>query len=489
MKLRVFPCFLYYYYFSSETEPTVPATDRTAQKPAQTLHVLAVAWPLLAELVLGFGVGFVGMWLVSKESDTAAAAFGLANHVQGAFFLLFRIISMGVGVVITQNLGAGNRSDADRTALASLGASTWLGLISATILFVATDPLLSAMQATQEVRHLATPYLHVLAFALILDAFNASMAAVMRSHLRTQETMLNILCMHGLHIALCFVLMRGAGPIAPLGMVGFALALTISRAFGLGVHLWLWRTILGLLPHWRDVVLVRWETLRSSIAIGLPGAAEAIAYRMAMLASVTVVSAMGTTELATQGYAMQVMNVIVLSTVALGFAGEILVGHLIGAGELRAAWVLVRKCLFWGLGVSLAVAILTAATAPWTLRLFTTDPAIIDKATTLLWLTVLLEPGRTCNIVVITALRAAGDARFPVLAGAASMVLVMGFGSWFLGIYLNMGLVGVWVAYALDEWVRGSIMATRWFKLGWVKQAVASRRRVNQFKSLPGRRR
>ena len=72
--------------------------------------LLAVAWPLMAELILGFGVGFVGMWLVSQTSDTASAAFGLANHVQGAFFLLFRIISMGVGVVVTQNLGAGNRA-------------------------------------------------------------------------------------------------------------------------------------------------------------------------------------------------------------------------------------------------------------------------------------------------------------------------------------------------------------------------------------------
>lgn len=459
---------------------TPPMTRTQDPAPTKQLHVLAVAWPLLAELVLGFGVGFVGMWLVSKESDTASAAFGLANHVQGAFFLLFRIISMGVGVVITQNLGAGNRRDADRTALASLGASTWLGLGSALTLFAAADPLLTAMQASAEVRHLAGPYLHVLAVALFLDAFNASMAAVMRSHLRTRETMLNILSMHALHIALCFPLMRGAGPIAPLGMVGFALALAISRAFGLGVHVWLWREVLGLLPSWRDAIVVRWETLRSSIAIGLPGAAEAIAYRMAMLVSVTVVSAMGTTELATQGYAMQIMNVIVLSTVALGFAGEILVGHLIGAGELRAAWNLVRKCLFWGLAVALAVATIAAATAPWTLRLFTSDPAIIAKATTLLWLTVLLEPGRTCNIVIITALRAAGDARFPVLAGAASMVLVMGFGSWFLGIHLGLGLTGVWIAYALDEWVRGGIMATRWFRLGWVKQAVASRRQVNR---------
>lgn len=449
-------------------------------QPSHRPHVLAVAWPLFAELVLGFGVSFVGMWLVSKESDTASAAFGLASQVQGAFFLLFRIVSMGVGVVITQNLGAGNRRDADRTALASLGASTWLGLGIALILFAATGPLLAAMQATDEVRQLAAPYLNVLAFALFLDAFNASMAAVMRAHLRTRETMLNILSMHTLHIALCFVLMRGVDPIGPMGMVGFALALTISRAYGLAVNIWLWHEVLNLLPSWRDTVVVHWGTLRTSIAIGLPGAAEAVAYRMALLVSVTVVSGMGTAELATQGYVMEFLNVIVLSTVALGFAGEIMVGHLVGAGELRAAWLLVRKSLCWGLGVSLTVAILTATSAPWTMRIFTSDPAIIAKATTLLWLAVLIEPGRTCNILVITALRAAGDARFPMLAGAASMVVVMGFGSWFLGVYLGLGLIGVWIAYAVDEWVRGGLMATRWFRLGWVKQAVASRRQVNR---------
>ena len=63
---------------------------KSISKSGHKLNVLAIAWPLLAELALGFGVAFVGMWLVSKESDTASAAFGLANHVQGAFFLLFR---------------------------------------------------------------------------------------------------------------------------------------------------------------------------------------------------------------------------------------------------------------------------------------------------------------------------------------------------------------------------------------------------------------
>ena len=89
-------------------------------------RLLALAWPMLAEMVLGFAVGMLGLWLASRESDTSAAAFALANQLQAVFFLLFRVIGMGVSVVITQNLGAGNRAAAQATARAALGASTWL---------------------------------------------------------------------------------------------------------------------------------------------------------------------------------------------------------------------------------------------------------------------------------------------------------------------------------------------------------------------------
>ena len=49
--------------------------------------------------------------------------------------------------------------------------------------------------------------------------------------------------------------------------------------------------------------------------------------------------------------------------------------------------------MLWGLGVSTGIAILAAATVPWTLRLFTRGIEIIAAATTMLWITVLLEPG------------------------------------------------------------------------------------------------
>jgi Na+-driven multidrug efflux pump len=56
----------------------------------------------------------------------------------------------------------------------------------------------------------------------------------------------------------------------------------------------------------------------------------------------------------------------------------------------------------------------------------------------------------------------------------------MAGGSWLLGVYFHLGLVGVWIAYAADEWLRGLVMAARWFGRGWVPAAQQVRRSVRR---------
>jgi Na+-driven multidrug efflux pump len=82
------------------------------------------------------------------------------------------------------------------------------------------------------------------------------------------------------------------------------------------------------------------------------------------------------------------------------------------------------------------------------------------------------EPGRNFNTVIIPALKGAGDVRFPVYVGIASMWGIGVGGAWFLGLHLGYGLPGVWCAMAADEWVRGLIMWWRWRSGAWKSLAL-----------------
>ncbi len=445
--------------------------------PSARPRLFPLTWPLLLELLLGIGLGVIGTGLAARLSDDSGAAFGIANQVFAALFVLFRVIGAGVSVAVTQALGAGRREQADAVARAVVGASTWLGLGGAALALVAAGPMLSLVNTPAEVAPLARTLLQALAPALLLDAWNANMSSVMRAHLRSREALFVVVIIQTVTLGVALLAMPH------LGLPGYALACILGRGMGLAMHITLWKARLGLrlrAPDW-------WRLVRAPLGtvlhIGIPGAAENIAWRAAFMTSLAAVAQLGAHALATHAYTMQFLHVILMFGLAIGFAVEILVGHMVGAGELHAAHKLVRKSLGLGIVVAFLVAGSFALAGPWLLTKFTSDPEIVAMGCTLLWWTVLVEPGRTFNLVVINALRATGDARYPVIAGAASMAIVLAGGSWFLGVHLGWGLVGVWIAYAADEWIRGLLMWRRWATLGWLPHARAAHRKLRHTKA------
>ena len=98
----------------------MPSSSLSASPP----RLLGLTWPLPLELLPGMALGMVGTAMAARLSDPHAAAFALSHHVFGMLFLLFRIVGAGVGVVITQALGAGRREHADAVARAALNVSS-----------------------------------------------------------------------------------------------------------------------------------------------------------------------------------------------------------------------------------------------------------------------------------------------------------------------------------------------------------------------------
>jgi putative MATE family efflux protein len=446
----------------------------------QRPRITPIAGPILGEFLVGISVGMAALWMASQISDAAAGAFGLSQQVLESLFVLFRVLALGVGVTITQALGGRRDDAARRNALVGLGGCTWVGSVAALWLLFAGDWTLAALNAPPAVAALGGHYLPLLAVAALLEAYNLVMASVLRAHLHARDTLVVMFLMHATHLALAYPLMLGVGDWEGLGLAGNAAALTVSRAAGLALHLWFWRRRMNLVPGQHDWWRCPASALVPVLRIGIPGASLDIAYRLAFLMSLSAAAKLGVAALATQAYVQQTLRYVLLISLAIGWACEIMVGHLVGAGKFRAAHLLVRKGLRNGVLASGAMALLAALCAPWIMRAFTRDPMVIQAAQTLLWISLALETGRVGNLVVFGALRSTGDVIFPVSAAIASIVLVLGFGSLWLG--AHYGLVGIWIAYAADEWIRSAIMFRRWETHGWVSHA----REVHQRLRSPG---
>ena len=76
----------------------------------------AIAVPIVGEFILGISVAMAGLYLASQTSDAAAGAFGMTQQVVETLAVLFRVLAIGIGVVVTQKLGSSNTTGAKRTA-------------------------------------------------------------------------------------------------------------------------------------------------------------------------------------------------------------------------------------------------------------------------------------------------------------------------------------------------------------------------------------
>ncbi len=68
---------------------------------------------------------------------------------------------------------------------------------------------------------------------------------------------------------------------------------------------------------------------------------------------------------------------------------------------------------------------------------------------------------------MVNALRASGDARFPLCTAIIFMWGVAIPLGYFLGIKMEMGLLGIWLGFFADEWLRGLTNAWRWRSRKW----------------------
>lgn len=443
--------------------------------PTRKLSLAALAWPIFVEQGLRILIGTVDTFMVSHISDGAVAALGVAHQVVVFALILFNFIGIGSSVVITHHLGAKDRAGADEVTRSAIGVNSWIGLIVSVAVAAGAEPLLHLMQLPESLFVYAAPFLTLMGGTLFLEAQNIAMAATLRAHAQTRPVML-ITGLQNVVNALCnVVVLFGLFGLPKLGVPGVAVSGVLSR---LVCFLLLRRAVLretGIQLRPRDYFGMSLETLKRILRIGLPAAGENLSYWSALIAVTSFGSLLGETSIAALSYSRQLTMWVLLFALSIGLGTEILIGHLVGSGELERARRELIVSLRKGFVLAVFVSVAIALSSPYVMRAFTTDAAVIAAVVQLQWLGVLLETGRIFNVVAVNGLRATGDARFPLFMGVFSMWGVWVPAAWCLGIELGLGVAGICVATIADEWLRGLINFARWRRGAWIVHAERSR--------------
>lgn len=435
------------------------------------MTLFALTWPIFIEILLHMLMGNADTLMLSQYSDHAVAAVGVSNQILSVIIVMFGFVAAGASILVAQNLGANRSEIAGKIAITSISLNLCFSLLLSFALFLFSQSLLKLMDLPFELLNEADAYMNIVGGFIFVQALIMTVSAILRSYGYTKDTMYVTIAMNIINIVGNFFVIFGPFGFPVLGVIGVAYSTMISRFLGfITLFIILIKRNKGALPF-HSFYRYEKKHIRDLLHIGIPSAGEQLSYNASQMVITYFIAQLGTIAITTKVYVQNIMMFVLLFSIAIGQGSQILIGHMIGAGDIDSAYKRGIKSLKIAILISTFTAVVVYFSSDLLLGIFTNNQTILQEGASLLLITIVLEPGRAFNLVVINALRATGDVKFPVFVGILSMWGISITFAWFFGIYLGLGLLGIWIGFIADEWLRGILMLKRWHSKVWVKKS------------------
>ncbi len=275
-----------------------------------------------------------------------------------------------------------------------------------------------------------------------------------------------------LNLLLCWMFMFGGAGMPQLGLAGAGLATLITRVvLAAGLALYVFRGMRlreeAMAGDWR--ARPSWTRLRSLLGLGLPVALQLLMEVSVFSAAAIMIGWFGAAPLAAHNIAITCAATTFMIPLGLSLAVSVRIAQVSGAGAheriLRVGW----SAFAMGGGVMAFSALIFTFSGDWLARWFTTDPAVIALAATLLGVAGVFQIADGLQVVGMGVLRGLKDVRVPALIAFAAYWVLALPACWYLGYRLGWGARGVWWGLALG-------LATAALVLAWRFERLASRR-------------
>jgi putative MATE family efflux protein len=421
-------------------------------------------WPVLLEQSFAVFISILSTMMVSGVGPAAVAGVGLVGSINVILMTTFTAVASGTTIIISQRLGAERREEAGRAAAQSLTLAVYIGAGIGGLMLLLANPMLSALfpGAEPDVLSNAKLYLTFSALSLPLQAAFSTMAGIMRAAGNVRLPMLGSVMTDTAYILIAWP----AISLLNLGVAGAGWGLVASRLVPVVFLGWSLARGHGGLYLPRVGLKLSARILRPVLQVAVPTGLDSLMFNGGKLIVQVFLAGMGTAALAANSICSSLVGFVNLPGGSMQVIAVTVVGRIYGAGR----WGDVRK---FALGFTLAATGMQTVLSliMWPLLepaigLYQPVPESFALSRSVMLLLLVTTPlFWSLSFVAPSGLRASGDVRFTMWVSVCSMFVLRVAGSWFFGVYLDMGLEGIWLSMSVDWVGRGLFFLPRLLRI------------------------
>lgn len=424
------------------------------------ITITTLAIPVVIENILQTLLGTVDTYFAGQINDSAIAAIGVTNLIINVFIVFFTAISIGTSTVVARNFGRKEMNKVKEAITQSIFLSIIISLVIGVINLLFYETILKVCGANYNILDFAIHYYLVVAVPIGFLCLSLILSSCLRAIKDTKTPMIATVFANVINIILNILFIN-----LDMGIMGLGLATTISRFINMMILINKLKVNNINIKINKEILKDEENVLKSIIKIGVPAGMEKLIMKLGQLVYNSMIISIGASSYVAHNIAGNIESYTYIPALGFGMATATLVGISLGEGNSEKSKEIVYLSYIITTICMMAMGIFLFIFSPQIVKIFTNTIEVQTMVIDVLRLIALFQCFIAITQIFTSALQAAGDTKFPMYA---TLIGIWGFRvgiGYLLGVVMNWGLFGVWMAYALDITVRAFLLMIR-FKHG-----------------------
>jgi putative MATE family efflux protein len=425
-------------------------------------ELLSLAVPVVLSSFLQRAVSIVDVFLVGGLGAAAIAAVGIGQIMVFIVMTLIWGLSSGTTVVVAQLWGAQRKTESAEIGYQSVLLGILLGILISIVGYFVSPWGAVFLGAGPDVLALAIPYLHVIFTVFIFTFLVNLLSAILYGTGNTQVPFRAGVLINVLHILIAYPLIYGLWGAPNLGVVGASIAVGISEAAGA-----IYMLSYGLRNGYLKKGPINPALMRQVFQVGFPVFADRLLQQAGQMMYLKVILLYGTAAYAAHQVGVAIEALSFMPGLGISMAATTAVGQRLGANQPGHARMASREANRLAILFMTGMGLLFFFAPYLLLRLFTSDPEVIELGTSFLKIVAFLQIPLAITMVVSGSLKGAGDTAFLLWTTVVGSWGVRVPLAWLFAAVLKLDLAVVWCLMVADWTARMCLVTYRYRTEQW----------------------